>query len=105
MEKCMRKRGMLPLAIALAVLSACHSSPVAPVTSPGDSPLPFSEKQSASHPPRVPTEVSVPAGTPILVRLQESLSSETARAGQTFEAVLDEPLVAHGVTVVPRGAR
>jgi hypothetical protein len=102
----MRRGGKLVLfVIAVAMLSACHSSPMAPVSSSASAPLPFSEKQSASHTPRVPTAVSVPAGTPISVRLQEPLSSESARAGQAFTAVLDEPLVAHGVTVVPRGAQ
>jgi hypothetical protein len=96
---------LLLLAAALGVLTACQaSSPEALSSSSKSSTLPFSQKQSRSHTPKVPTAVSVPAGTPISVRLRQPLSSETARAGQTFTAVLDEPLVAHGVTVVPRGA-
>ena len=98
-------RNVLLLAAALVAMSACHSSPVVTQTvATKNSPLPFSEKPSTSRTPKVPTEVSVPAGTPISVRLQEPLSSETARAGQTFSAVLDESLVAHGVTVLPQGA-
>jgi hypothetical protein len=43
------------------------------------------------------------AGTPISITLQGSISSATAVAGQDFEAVLDQPLVADGVTLAPKG--
>jgi hypothetical protein len=46
----------------------------------------------------------VPAKTPIYVRLNESLSSSTAQAGQVFNATLDEPLVIDGKTVAPQGS-
>src|SRR5436853_180437 len=42
---------------------------------------------------RAPAQVTIPAGTPLEVRMQSSVSSATASAGQEFEAVLDEPLV------------
>ena len=48
--------------------------------------------------------VTIPAGTPLEVRMQSSVSSATASAGQEFEAVLDEPLVVNGKTVAARGA-
>ncbi len=46
----------------------------------------------------------VPAGTPVSVRLQSSITSASVRSGESFDAVLDEPLVINGQTVVPRGA-
>jgi hypothetical protein len=52
----------------------------------------------------VPQTVVIPAGTPISVRLQQSISSQTAQAGQHFEAVLDEPIVINGQTVAEKGA-
>ncbi|HEV8524639.1 MAG TPA: hypothetical protein VGQ71_09080 [Terriglobales bacterium] len=52
----------------------------------------------------VPATLTVPAGTPITVRLQSAISSETAQPGDTFDAVLDQPLVIRGQTVAPRGA-
>jgi MFS family permease len=64
--------------------------------------LPFSsrvERDSAAT-----TSVSLPAGTTIAVRLQNSVSSATAISGQSFDAVLDEPLVIDGRTVAERGA-
>ena len=53
---------------------------------------------------RSPAQVTIPAGTPLEVRMQSSVSSATASAGQEFEAVLDEPLVVNGKTVAARGA-
>lgn len=42
---------------------------------------------------QAPPELTIPAGTPITVRQQESLSSASARPGERFEAVIDEPVV------------
>ena len=47
--------------------------------------------------------LQIPAGTPISVRMQSSVSSATAEAGEKFDAVLDEPLVIDGRTVAPAG--
>ncbi len=52
----------------------------------------------------VPENLTIPAGTVVNVRLQNSVSSATANPGQTFDATLDEPLVVNGKTVAPRGA-
>lgn len=46
----------------------------------------------------------IPAGTQINVRLQQALSSASARTGESFPAVLDDPVVVGGKTIVPRGA-
>ena len=52
----------------------------------------------------VPTANKLPAGTPITVRLQSTISSKSSHSGDTFEGVLDEPIVIDTQTVVPRGA-
>ena len=49
----------------------------------------------------IPT--AVPAGTPITVHLLSSLSSATSRSGDSFQAILDEPLIVRGHIVVPHG--
>ena len=46
----------------------------------------------------------LPAGTPITVRLQNTVSSKSSHSGDSFESVLDEPIVIDSQTVVPRGA-
>jgi hypothetical protein len=60
----------------------------------------------ANHAPPFtsPIPPALPAGTLLTVRLQNSLSSLKVRAGEIFLAVLAEPVVINGNTVVERGA-
>jgi hypothetical protein len=51
-----------------------------------------------------PAAVTLPAGTAIKVRTTHTLSTKTLKTGDSFDAVLDEPLVAGGKEVFPRGA-
>ena len=44
----------------------------------------------------------IPVGTSFIIRLRSELSSAHSRAGDSFPAVLDEPIVA-GKTMLPRG--
>ena len=46
----------------------------------------------------------IPAGTNIVVRLIDGIDSETNKAGDTFRASLEEPLVLGGETIAPKGA-
>lgn len=48
--------------------------------------------------------VTVPSGTPFTVRMLDSISSDKNRAGDTFQASLDEDLQADGVIVARRGS-
>jgi hypothetical protein len=48
--------------------------------------------------------VVVPAGTPVIVRLQNSISSASATPGQSFDFTLVEPLVVNGKTIAAAGA-
>ena len=101
------KIAVLTLALAIAVLLATGCSTM-PANAAGPSAAdastvaapPFAaEKKSAAY---HPTEVA--AGTLINIRLQQSISSASARSGDEFAAVLDEPLVANGQTLAPTGA-
>ena len=47
---------------------------------------------------------TVPVGATLKVRLQNSVSSASAKSGQAFSAVLSEPLVLEGKTICPKGA-
>lgn len=51
----------------------------------------------------IPSSTKLPEGTPIPVRLQTGLSSASAHAGDTFNAIVDEPVVVDGQTLVGRG--
>ena len=48
--------------------------------------------------------LTIPSGTEINIRMIDSVNSETARLGQTFQASLDEPVMVNGQEVIPRGA-
>ena len=70
-------------------MSVAPSAPAAPATAPAPAP-------AAS------TKVTVPAGTVLLVRMMDSVSSKNA-AGATFSTKLEYDLVADGVLVARAG--
>jgi hypothetical protein len=47
---------------------------------------------------------TVPAGTEIVVSLQEMISSNYSGAGQRYRATVDDPIVVGDRVVIPRGA-
>jgi len=55
--------------------------------------------------PRVPRTITIPAGTIVSVRLDEALSSERNQPGDSFRALIDQPLVVDGLVIAERGAR
>ncbi len=48
--------------------------------------------------------VTVPAGTAVNVRLSQTIDVDASQAGQTFKAIVDDPVTVGGSTVIPRGA-
>lgn len=52
-----------------------------------------------------PANVTIPAGTAIQVRLDQSLSSAQNRDADTFSATVSEPIILDNKTVIPEGAR
>jgi hypothetical protein len=85
--------------IALALLTAgCNGVGAQPRVAASETPtsqqLPFSQNKP----------LVIPAKTAIYIRLQQRLSSATAQPGQTFTAVLDEPLRLDDQVVAPQGA-
>jgi hypothetical protein len=48
--------------------------------------------------------IVIPAGTPVVVRLQNSISSASAVPGQSFGFTLVEPISVEGKTIAPQGA-
>jgi hypothetical protein len=86
--------------------NAQAASPDASATNAGSGQqLPFKKDEGAKSPASklVPSELTIPAGTPVPVRLQANISSTTAVSGQQFDAVLEEPLVIDGKTVAASG--
>jgi hypothetical protein len=107
--------GLLLLLLALAAGCGRVPGDVQAVSPGNDSPstsnspaqpLPFGEAQESAKdkPEFVPNEWTIPAGTAITIRLRQSISSASARPGDHFEAVLDQPLVVDGRTLAAKGA-
>ena len=58
----------------------------------------------APPPPPPPQKITIPAGTQLSVRLNDSLDSEKNQVGDTFHGSLSTPIVIGGETVIPSGA-
>jgi hypothetical protein len=56
------------------------------------------------NPATKPKPVQVPAGTTINVRLTQGIDVDASKAGQSFKAIVDDPVMMNGVIVIPRGA-
>lgn len=79
--------------------------PPPPLSEPirGKSPEPVAAV--AAPPPAKPNVVTIAAGTSLTVRLQDALSSEKNRVGDSFQATLDQAVVIEGFVIAERGAR
>jgi hypothetical protein len=86
--------GVIWVVMALA-LSACGS-----VTADKDE----VKAKAAAAKPAPPPKVSIPAGTPLHVRLDEGVSASKSEPGTEFSATLSDPIVVNGKTVLPQGA-
>lgn len=82
-------------------LDNSNSTPAsaAPATTANNAPAPAASNSAAAQ----PQPLIIPAGTSVVVRLQQSLSSASAVSGEHFEATLDQPLVADNQVIVPAG--
>src|SRR6266403_2093101 len=64
---------------------------------------PAQERQRAEAGQAVPEALMVPAGTIVLVRINDFLSSDRNRVGDQFTAELEQPIVVNGWVVARRG--
>jgi predicted Ser/Thr protein kinase len=48
--------------------------------------------------------LTIPAGTPVMIRMIDSIDTSRDRAGQRFAASIDSPVVVRGRVVIPKGA-
>ncbi len=53
----------------------------------------------------VPTDVTIPAGTGLAIRLNQTISVKKSHAGDRFTGALAESVLRNGKTVLPRGTR
>jgi hypothetical protein len=94
--------------IMTLALGGCaqHESSVSEEAPSVDQHLPFDGRSAKAgiFPTGSLTPTAIPAGTPLAVHLRVSLSSATSRPGDSFDAILDEPIYIRGRMVAPRGA-
>jgi hypothetical protein len=100
---------MLSVVLITLTLVGCsqhQSTPISEETARADQHLPFdgTSDKGGIFPTGSLTPTAIPAGTPLAVHLRTPLSSATSRAGDSFEAVLEEPIVVRGKTLAPGGA-
>ena len=87
-------------------VSSSVENQVAKVSNPGyDQPERQRAVSDPAPPPPAPSTAVVPAGTVLEVRLQESLSTKTNQAGETFEMQLDKDLIIDGELLAPEASR
>ena len=59
---------------------------------------------AAPDPAKKPAPITIPNGTVLSVLLSEAIEVDAAKTGQTFKALLDDPVMIGGKVVLPRGA-
>ncbi len=56
-------------------------------------------------PPPMPVNVTIPAGTPLTIRIDQAISVKSSRAGDTFTGEVVDPVMANdGGPLVPKGS-
>ena len=85
---------------AVAVEFATRKPAAAPAAAAAPPPAPAPVPNVAAP----PKTVTVPAGTIINVRLTSEIDVDTSAAGMTFKAIVDDPVMIGGSTVIPRNA-
>ena len=96
--------------LVLACCLSCGKPTGVPESSSGTQKVPFDRGEPSPQGPShgqslVPSTTRLAEGTTLVVRLQKTLSSASAHAGDSFEATLDEPVVVEEQTVIARGVR
>ena len=71
---------------------------------PPPAPKPAAAAVAPAPKPAARPSVQVPAGTVINVRLTQGIDADKSAAGQTYKAVVDDPVSINGSIVIPRGA-
>jgi hypothetical protein len=85
----------VPIEDAMAVEFSARKPAAAPAPKPA---------AAAPKSAPAPKNVTVPAGTPLNVRLTSGIEVDASQAGQTFKAIVDDPVMLSGSVVIPRGA-
>jgi hypothetical protein len=90
-----------PAATAPAATAPAETTPAPAAATP---PPAAAVAAPAPAPPPPPKVYTVPAGTPLVVRLEQTVSAKNNNVGDTFTGVLAQSVRVGGVTVIKAGA-
>ena len=93
----------VPIADAVAVEFSARKPAPAPTAKPAPKPA-AAATPVAKTPPPASRVVTVPAGTPVNVRLTQAIDVDSSQAGMSFKGVVDDPVIIGGSIAIPRGA-
>jgi len=113
-SECRRRRLIYPVILALLCAAACSRPADVPTAGTiQDNPAPFrpDSGDDSAAPAIAPPEKglpfrdsqTLPPGTLLTVRLKGAITTGTTISPNSFQAVVDEPVVVEGNTLIPRG--
>lgn len=93
--------------VGLVALAGCSSSPTTsqPATSTSNGDTPAASTQNAIERAFSPKPILISAGTPIVVTVDQSVSSKTNNSGDRFDASIAKPVMVDQTEVIPVGAK
>jgi hypothetical protein len=94
----------VPIADTVAVEFSARKPAAPPAPKPAPKPAPAAAAPAPAAAAPASRTVTVPAGTPINVRLTQAIDVDATQAGMTFKGVVDDPVMIGGSIVIPRGA-
>jgi hypothetical protein len=94
----------VPLEDAVAVEFSARK-PASPPPPAAPSPAAVAAQAAAAAAPPKPRPIQVPAGTKLNVRLVDGIDVDASQTGQTFKAIVDDPVMMNGAIVIPAGAK
>jgi hypothetical protein len=82
--------------------AAAAPAPAPPPPAPAPAPAPAMAMTPAPPPP--PREITAPSGTPVVVRMGQTVSAKENSVGDSFSGTLAQSVVVHGTTILRAGA-
>ena len=104
-----RRAFLAGMLLALTLSAGCSRQATLPATvgnagSPQTLPFQRAARARGFSPTASLLPAGIPAGTVLAVRIRSVISSATSQAGDSFEAVLDAPIMIQGEILAPSGA-
>ncbi len=79
------------------------AAPAPAPAAPPPAPVAAAAVAAAPAPPPPPKEYTVPAGTPLVVRIGQTISAKNSNVGDSFSGTLAQSVVVHGVNIFRAG--